>query len=332
MSTGADAGPSSQPGEKRKQFWEYSQEEVEEQREEEVPPGEEEYEEEIESESDSSDDDLEEEAGTTDGERNIGEDDGTGGSNTDGTQSKKRNRKPTKVGVIRQEFTFLTAIGIPKEPERFSEGYGRQVAAILRNTVPITTINLRSRENIHYCQLLINKLHGRYKFPEPYDNTKLRGNKVNTWALRKMSKALSSWKTRVKRAIFEKNKTWEELKEKEPLIDEATYNLFKARCESEQAKAASAKGKAMRSQVIGNHRLGAGGYKSSKPKWDKEDAEYAAAGIPNPFQQYKDDPQTEFFVRARSYKDKATSKIIIDPKIQEFTTAVVSSLPRDLVD
>ena len=116
------------------------------------------------------------------------------------------------------------------------------------------------------------------------------------------------------------------------MINEATYDLFKARCESEDAKAASAKGKAMRAQVIGNHRLGAGGYRHSKPKWDKEDAEYAAAGIPNPFEQYKGDPHTEFFVRVRSYKDKATSKIVIDPKIQEFTTAVVSSLPRDLVD
>src|ERR1041385_7159033 len=132
MSTGADAGPSSQPGTKRKQFWEYSQEEVEEQREEEVPPGEEEYEEETESESDSSDDDMEED-GTTNGERNTGEDDGTGGSNTDGTLSKKRNRKPTKVGTIRQEFTVVTVVDIPKQPECFSEGYGRQVATILRN-------------------------------------------------------------------------------------------------------------------------------------------------------------------------------------------------------
>ena len=88
----------------------------------------------------------------------------------------------------------------------------------------------------------------------------------------------------------------------------------------------------MRELNLGNHRLGRGGYRGKQPVWDKEDAEYAAAGIPNPFQQYKDDPQTEFFVRSRSYKDKATSKIIIDPKIQEFTTAVVSSLPRDLVD
>ena len=105
-----------------------------------------------------------------------------------------------------------------------------------------------------------------------------------------MSKALSSWKTRVKTTILEDKKSWEELKEQEPMIDEPTYNLFKARCESEAAKAASAKGKAMRSQVIGNHRLGAGGYRSSFPKWDKEDAEFIAAGKPNPFEKYKGDP------------------------------------------
>ena len=143
---------------------------------------------------------------------------------------------------------------------------------------------------------------------------------------------MASWRTRVKKAFFVDNKSWEELKEKEPLIDEPTYDLFKARCESDMAKAASEKGKEMRKLNIGNHRLGAGGYRSSKPKWDKEDAEFIAAGQPNPYEKYKGDPQTEYFVRARSYKDKATSNIVIDPKVQEFTTAVVSSLPRDLVD
>src|SRR3954466_10629496 len=108
MSTGAD--PSSQLGKKRKEFWEYPQEEVEEHGEEQVPPritqGEEEYEEEIESESDSSDDDMEEEG--TEGERNTAVEDDADGSNTDGSQSMKQNRKPTKVGTIRQEFTAMT--------------------------------------------------------------------------------------------------------------------------------------------------------------------------------------------------------------------------------
>src|SRR3954464_15062943 len=101
MSTGA--GPASQSGKKQKEFWEYSQEEVEEHGEEQVPPritrGKEEYEEEIESEADSSDDDMGEDEGT-EGERNTTGEDDAGGSNTAGSQSRKRNRKPTKVGTI----------------------------------------------------------------------------------------------------------------------------------------------------------------------------------------------------------------------------------------
>src|SRR3954465_1059960 len=132
MSTGG--GPSSQSGKKRKEFWEYSLEEVEEHGEEQVPhritQGEEEYEEEIEWESDSSDDDMEEEG--TEGERNTGDEDDASGSNTDGSQSRKRNRKPIKVGTIRQEFAVVTSAGVPSQPKRFVEGYGRQVAVILR--------------------------------------------------------------------------------------------------------------------------------------------------------------------------------------------------------
>src|SRR3954464_5323008 len=122
MSTGG--GPSSQSGKKRKEFWEYSLEEVEEHGEEQVPhqitQGEEEYEEDIESESDSLDDDMEEEG--TEWERNTGGEDDAGGSNTDGSQSRKRNRKPTKVGTIRQEFTAVTTVGVLSEPDVLRKG------------------------------------------------------------------------------------------------------------------------------------------------------------------------------------------------------------------
>jgi hypothetical protein len=39
---------------------------------------------------------------------------------------------------------------------------------------------------------MIGKLHSRYKFPKPFDNKKLKGNKVNKLALTRMSTALSS--------------------------------------------------------------------------------------------------------------------------------------------
>ena len=223
--------------------------------------------------------------------------------------------------------TYQTSVGIPMEPKRYADGYGRQVAAILRNTVSITTTNLRTRDNSHYCQLLIDKRHTRYKFPDLFNNKNLKGNKVNKFALRKMRKALASWRTRVKTEIFVDNKSWEELKEKEPLIDEPTYDLFKARCESDMAKAASEKGKEMRKLNIGNHRLRAGGYRGSEPKW-AEDAELRAAGKPNIFEKYTDS-QTKNFLRARFHVDKATSALVSnDAKVKEFEAAVVSNLPR----
>ena len=105
MSTGAD--PSDQHPKKRKKYWELSHEF--EPAEEAVPRGNEDYEEEIESESDEdSEEDMEEEG--TEGERNTGEDD-AGSSYTDGSQSRKQNRNPTKVGTIRKEFTVVTPLG-----------------------------------------------------------------------------------------------------------------------------------------------------------------------------------------------------------------------------
>jgi hypothetical protein len=39
---------------------------------------------------------------------------------------------------------------------------------------------------------LIRKLHNWYKFPKPFDEKKLKGNKVNKLALTRMSTTLSS--------------------------------------------------------------------------------------------------------------------------------------------
>jgi hypothetical protein len=59
----------------------------------------------------------------------------------------------------------------------------------------ITEKNIRAKGNTRLHELLIGKLHYRYKFPEPFDNKKLKGNKVNKLALTRMSTALSSWKS-----------------------------------------------------------------------------------------------------------------------------------------
>jgi hypothetical protein len=55
--------------------------------------------------------------------------------------------------------------------------------------------NIRAKGNMRLRELLIGKLHNRYKFLEPFDNKKLKGNKVNKLTLTRMSTNLSSWKS-----------------------------------------------------------------------------------------------------------------------------------------
>jgi hypothetical protein len=49
---------------------------------------------------------------------------------------------------------------------------------------------------------------------------------VNQLALTKMSTALASWRTRVKKRI-DKKESWEEIKKHEPLLEHDDYVLFK---------------------------------------------------------------------------------------------------------
>ena len=78
------------------------------------------------------------------------------------------------------------------EPEKLAAGYGLQLGCIVRESMTINQKNIRAKGNTRLRELLIRKLHNPYKFPEPFDNKKLKGNKVNKLALTRMSTALSS--------------------------------------------------------------------------------------------------------------------------------------------
>jgi hypothetical protein len=144
-----------------KPFWKLSQElEEEEMMEVEVEEREEE-EEEMEG-ADPNDMDVEED------DMDQGADDTTtttsGGE--DGTQRKKKplkdrkDRRSKQLLPDRQEITQVSENGYPLAPEEVVARYGAQVACILRNTVLLNTVNLRSEENengyrasclIHFC-------------------------------------------------------------------------------------------------------------------------------------------------------------------------------------
>ena len=251
-----------------------------------------------------------------------------GGARTDGSQPKRqrKDRRPTVLRTLKEEVTEVDSDGNPTAPERIVKGYSLQLGCILRSTVSINTENLRHKDRGNLRNLLFTKLHERYKFPAEFENTSLKGNKVNNAALTKMSKALSTWKSNVKRMI-EKGESYEKIKEKNPSITEDDYNDFKINCSSTANSQSSQWGKEMRELNLGEHKLGPGGYRVAEPIWDKEDAERAEQGLPPRFEKYSGDKQTRNFVRARYKEDPITKELTTDPKTRALELVLVRNTP-----
>ena len=250
-----------------------------------------------------------------------------GGARTDGSQPKRqrKDRRPIVLRTLKEEVTEVDSNGNPTAPERIVKGYSLQLGCILRSTVSINTENLRHKDRGNLRNLLFTKLHERYKFPAEFENTSLKGNKVNNAALTKMSKALSTWKSNVKRMI-EKGESYEKIKEKNPSITEDDYNDFKINCSSTANSKSSKWGKEMRELNLGEHTLGPGGYRVAEPIWDKEDAERAEQGLPPLFDKYGD-KQTRNFVRARYKEDPVTKDLTTDPKTRALELVLVRNTP-----
>ena len=250
-----------------------------------------------------------------------------GGTHTDGSQPKRqrKDRRPTVLRTLKEEVTGVDSNENPTAPERIVKGYSLQLGCIVRSTVSINTENLRHKDRGNLRNLLFTKLHERYKFPAEFENTSLKGNKVNNAALTKMSKALSTWKSNVKRMI-EKDESYEKIKEKNPSITEDDYNDFKINCSSTASSQSSEWGKQMRELNRGEHTLGPGGYRVAEPIWDKEDAERAEQGLPPRFERYRD-RQTRNYVRARYQIDPVTKELTTDPKTKALELVLVRNTP-----
>ena len=250
-----------------------------------------------------------------------------GGARTDGSQPKRqrKDRRPNVLGTVKEEFTEVNSDGHPTAPKHVVKGYSVQLGCILRSTVSINTENLRHPERGNLRNLLFMKLHERYKFPAEFENTRLSGNKVNSAALTKMSKALATWRGAVK-SMIEKGDSYEKIKEKNPSITEDDYNDFKINCSSTASSQSSEWGKQMRELNIGEHTLGPGGYRVAEPIWDKEEADRAEQGLPPLFDKYGD-KQTRNFVRARYKKDPKTKELTTDPKTKELELVLVRNTP-----
>ncbi|KAK1643246.1 hypothetical protein QYE76_061051 [Lolium multiflorum] len=238
-----------------------------------------------------------------------------GGEEEDGNPAAKKkkkprkDRKPTVLANTTSEITLVSESGQPQEPEAVAAGYGMQLGCIVRESMSINTVKIRGEGNEHLIELCLQKLHRRYKFPAPYNNLE-RSNPVNKLAITKMSNALSSWKSRVK-AKIDKGESFESIKKGEPMLDEAEFQIFKERLDSDDAKAWTEWGRQMHELNLGAHHLGSGGYRGKIPIWEKEDEELARAGKPNPWLKITD-LQVRYFVRARYTLDRKTMEFVTE--------------------
>jgi len=98
-----------------------------------------------------------------------------------------------------------------------------------------------------------------------------------------MTKALSNWKARVKRLIYKKNLSYEEVVKKEPLVMEDDLKVLKAKCESSAGKAKSMYFKDLYEMNIGTHHRSSSDYRVAIPKLEKDNATARDKGETPPF-------------------------------------------------
>ncbi|KAK1605574.1 hypothetical protein QYE76_029247 [Lolium multiflorum] len=242
---------------------------------------------------------------------------GAARSTATGTSGAKRPRKARRqntVGTGRDTVKEVDpASGLPVEPKDVAKGYGNQLACILREVINLNETDLRAENKAHLRAQLIARLHSRYKFLGDYASTHESKNIVNSQALLKFTKHLSSYKYMVRKMIAD-GKGFEEVHSAFPHVSQADFDAFVANEELQATKNRKLWGKEMRELNIGNHNLGSRGYEGKEPYWAKEDEAYVNAGIENPWLKYKD-PLERRFIRSRYHKKKLTGELVTDPKV-----------------
>ncbi|KAK1621179.1 hypothetical protein QYE76_026696 [Lolium multiflorum] len=215
---------------------------------------------------------------------------GSSGTGISGAKRPRKARRQNTVGTGRDTVKEVDpASGLPVEPKDVAKGYGNQLACILREVVNLNETDLRAESKAPLRAQLIARLHARYKFLGDYASSHQTNNIVNSQALLKFTKHLSSYKYMVRKLIAEGKEL------------QATKNR-------------KLWGKEMRELNIGNHNLGSRGYEGKEPYWAKEDEAYVNAGIENPWLKYKD-PLERRFIRSRYHKKKLTGELVTDPKV-----------------
>ena len=120
--------------------------------------------------------------------------------------------------------TLVNSTGEPVSPQKVMSHYGNALGVILREVCSINESNIRDSGKQNLRELLIRRVHARFKFPDEYDNLSYPKNQVHNHAIHKFSKNLSSWKSAPRKEV---NEDYSMIKEKWPTISADDWNIFK---------------------------------------------------------------------------------------------------------
>ena len=127
-----------------------------------------------------------------------------------------------------------------QQPEEARSCYDNQIGCIVWTTATINDEKLKNIENMRPS--LLKKLHQVFLFlgRDEKKYTDLDKDpamkKINKCTMTKFSDALAAWKVTVKARIIDKKEPFYEIVKDNPTITEGQFQIFKAACDTKDAK------------------------------------------------------------------------------------------------
>ena len=238
-------------------------------------------------------------------------------------QSSETKRGHAK-GLAADAYLIIEVVradGKPLEPTANASKFVHQCGVVVRDNVPISIQEWNEPKNLEGASWVSNrtkdvlwdKVIAKFTLPvlDSTERTQAMTKKVKHFALKKMAEQFNKYKNRLYHDWQSKKKAPDftgTLERQRP-----HWKAFLEYKESERAKERSKKNTENAAKKIYHHKMGAGGYISAEPKWDKIEAELRNKGITPITENWPHRVRNWMLAHGAEY-DMETGDLIVDEK------------------
>jgi hypothetical protein len=216
-----------------------------------------------------------------------------GGAQRRGRAPRTSTKWPSDTMII----TEVDIVGMPV-PLTQKRRFGVLAGLVARQKIPLNLSEIKELSNDEKWNLFDKHVQKHLKFQE---DAKPQAFKL-FWKM--TAKAWRQFRFQLRRDFIRKGL---EPFTRHLFIVPEQWKEFMKQAETEQASSTSVKFKELRSRNISEHNMGPAGYTVKLEQLEEEDRQLAAAGIPNPYDAYRDD-RSKNWLRARS-------KLVIEDRV-----------------